>query len=933
MSLEFESSAAPLLDPSSQFKEIKEGAEPHSTASCAYCGLESPQAVVKCGQCHKWFCNGKEKLGASHIVLHMINSNHKSVVLQESSPLGCETLECYNCESRNVFTLGFVAAKQDLMVVLLCRMPCAHQRDINWATDDWQPLVNERALLPWVAPFPTPEESALAKLVLLEQVRQVENLWKYNRDVSLEELLKNDTKPKLLPVLLRSQDGSIYENSYIPLIEAESAADKAATESQVWDIAYIEWFQNSSGVHTAQFVLSPYESKGAHVCEGEDIKLHYRDIRSDNDETWCGEGTLILVPKPHNDRYTFRLKNQQPAPPTLSNVGYSVELLWLGVTHSRMTESIHKFGSKISSTSAYIYHTILGHEVEPVEFSTALPESLSFPPTTGLRPLNASQEAAVSAAIRKPFVLIQGPPGTGKSVTASAIVYHISKLVKSKILVCAPLNVAVDHIKRKLQDLGLPVVRVYSKKLQGIESSSDAASLHVKAKKRLLPTVRNLLVKQEEGSILSPSDAHALKKALSSVERSILQEAQIVCCTCVGAQDRRLSKDGFRTVLIDESTQACEPEVIIPIAKGAKQVILIGDHQQLGPVILDKGALKAGLSQSLFERMIALGKIPYRLEVQYRMHPALSEFSSNMFYEGSLRNGLVSFDREWPGLTFPWPVPSFPMMFWANYGKEEVSSQGLSYLNRVEAMNVEKIISWLFRDGVQPSQIGVITPYDGQKAYLTNFMKLNSLIAQKQDLYEEVEISSVDAFQGREKDFIILSCVRANNEGNIGFLSDARRLNVAITRARYGLMILGNPRVLSRDKLWRSLLIHYRERGCLVEGPLENLTLSTVLLNDNSDLMKPHTFGKRNFFVPDDVQSMVSYVPEYVSAPPIQPDVRNLKDDNLWPKLSSNQVSRLESDINGELQRVHAGEAKLWSQELNQPLQDFANVFSSALNI
>lgn len=893
---------------------------------CAYCGLESAQSVVKCGNCDKWFCNGKGKLGASHIVMHLVQSKHNCVVLQESSPLGPETLECYNCEAKNVFILGFVAAKQDLMVVLLCRMPCAHQRDINWATDDWQPLVDDRALLPWVAPFPSPEESALARDVLVDEVRQVEQLWKLNKDVSLEEVVRIAEKPKLLPVLLRSQDGAIYHNSYIPLIEAETDAERTSTESQNWDVASIEWSLNNSGAHIAEFVLSPYESKSVHIYEGEEVKLHYRDIRSHDGERWTGQGTLIQIPRPHKDKYTFRLRNKEKPPPIHATVGFSIEFLWLGVSQFRMMSAIRLFGTDSKSTSAYIYHTILGHEVEPVEFSTAMPKSLSFPSLACLRPLNASQEAAVSAAIRKPFVLIQGPPGTGKSVTASAIVYHISKMRDFKILVCAPLNVAVDHITRKLYELGLPVVRVYSKKLEGFESSAEKYSLHYKAKKALLRRLQSLLAKQEEGSVLNSSDAGELKAKLAVAEKRILKLAQIFCCTCAGAQDSRLLREKFRAVLIDESTQACEPEVMIPITKGAKQVILIGDHQQLGPVILDKGARRAGLSQSLFERMIALGHIPYRLEVQYRMHPALSEFPSNMFYEGSLQNGVVSLDREWPGLTFPWPVPSFPMMFWANYGKEEVSSLGMSFLNRVEAMNVEKIISRLFRDGVQPSQIGVITPYEGQRAYLTNFMQINSLLAEKRALYEEVEISSVDAFQGREKDYIILSCVRANDEGSIGFLRDTRRLNVAITRARYGLMMLGNPRSLSRNRLWRNLLIHYRERGCLVEGPLENLQLSVVPLKEDPDQMSGSIFNK-NFNVPEDVQSMVSYIPEYEENR-LRETPADQFDDYVWPKLTSNQASKLDANSYNDTQN----QPQL-AENLGEPLKELANVFSSALNI
>ena len=890
-------------------------------ASCAYCGLQSGQAVVKCGICRRHFCNDAGTLTASHIVLHMIHSRHNCVVLQPSSPLGGETLECYKCEARNVFSLGFVAAKKDLMVVILCRLPCAQQRNIEWATDDWQPLVADRALLPWVAPFPTPEETTTARLVLADDVQRVEALWRRNCDVSLEEMSKATARPPLFPVLLRSKDCAIYHNLYVPLIDAESAADKAATESQTWEVSYMQWATDERNTHVAEFVLAPYESKGVHTYKGDRVTIHYRDIRASEADDWKGCGTLVHVPSPHNDKYVVRLNENQPPPPPAS-VGFAIEFMWLGVTHERMLKAVRKFALAHTSTSAFVYHTILGHEVKPVEFTTPLPASLSFPALAGLRPLNASQEAAVSAAIRKPLVLIQGPPGTGKSVTASAIVYHLSKSVESSILVCAPLNVAVDHITNKLHDLGLQVVRVYS---QALEQESEAAmsdfSLYTQAKKLLLQKLQSRLARQKEGAHLPPEQANKLKTQLWKTASKVLKLAQIVCCTCVGAQDFRLLKKTFRTVLIDESTQACEPEVMIPITKGAKQVILIGDHQQLGPVILDKDARKAGLSQSLYERMIALGHIPYRLQVQYRMHPALSEFPSNVFYEGSLQNGVVAMDREWPRLTFPWPVPSFPMMFWANYGKEELGSTGHSYLNRVEAMNVEKVINRLYMDGVKPSQIGVITPYQGQRAYLTTLIK-NSRAADQAEPYDEIEIASVDAFQGREKDFIILSCVRANDQGFIGFLSDMRRLNVAITRARYGLLILGNPRLLSRNKLWRSLLVHYRERGCLVEGPLESLQLSTVLLNEKPD--RTTEVRSLGFAAAYDTQSMASYIPDFSPAGAETPNYNY--DDQLWPKLSGSRAEADDTDGNTR------APAEL-TTALEKPSDEFASVFSSALNI
>merc|ERR1719359_1108260 len=167
-----------------------------------------------------------------------------------------------------------------------------------------------------------------------------------------------------------------------------------------------------------------------------------------------------------------------------------------------------------------------------------------------------------------------------------------------------------------------------------------------------------------------------------------------------------------------------------------------------------------------------------------------------MFYEGSLQNGVTMQQRLRRDVDFPWPVGDTPMMFWSNLGNEEISSSGTSYLNRTEASNVEKIVTRFFKSGVVPSQIGIVTPYEGQRSYITNFMQFNGSL--RKDLYKEIEVASVDAFQGREKDYIILSCVRSNEHQGIGFLSDPRRLNVAMTRAKYGLVILGNPKVLSK---------------------------------------------------------------------------------------------------------------------------------------
>uniref|UniRef100_A0A1I7XFY1 DNA helicase n=1 Tax=Heterorhabditis bacteriophora TaxID=37862 RepID=A0A1I7XFY1_HETBA len=251
-------------------------------------------------------------------------------------------------------------------------------------------------------------------------------------------------------------------------------------------------------------------------------------------------------------------------------------------------------------------------------------------------------------------------------------------------------------------------------------------------------------------------------------------------------------------------------------------------------------AAKAGLSQSLFERLVLLGNRPIRLQVQYRMHPVLSAFPSNVFYEGSLQNGVTETERQLRGIDWEWPVPDRPMIFWSCYGQEEMSASGTSFLNRTEAANVEKLASKLIkcelifvkpRGGMRPEQIGIITPYEGQRSYIVQYMHSQGTLNSK--LYENMEIANVDAFQGREKDLIIVTCVRSNEHSGIGFLNDPRRLNVALTRAKYGLIIIGNAKVVSvlaRQPLWNDLLTTFKQKSLIVEGPINNLKTSPVTL-------------------------------------------------------------------------------------------------------
>ena len=415
-------------------------------------------------------------------------------------------------------------------------------------------------------------------------------------------------------------------------------------------------------------------------------------------------------------------------------------------------------------------------------------------------------------------------------MTSATIVYHLVQQNEGQVLVCAPSNIAVDQLTEKIHATGLKVVRVAAKSREVVASSVDFLSLHSLVDQLALQTKSELyklqLLKEVQGE-LSAKDEKRYKQLRKKAEHAILVNADVICTTLSGAGDGRLSTFRFHQVLLDEATQASEPECLIAIAKGAKQVVMIGDHLQLGPVVMCKKAAVAGLSRSLFERLILLGHQPVRLQVQYRMHPALSEWPSNTFYDGYLQNGVTAYQRE-DKSSFPWPQPQLPTFFYASLGQEEIASSGTSYLNRTEAANVEKIVTTLLKGGIKAEQIGVITPYEGQRSYLVQHMARNAGL--KRGQYEELEVASVDSFQGREKDYIILSCVRSNEHQGIGFLQDPRRLNVALTRAKYGVIILGNPKVLARQALWNNLLQHYKARGLLVEGKLDHLRQCNISL-------------------------------------------------------------------------------------------------------
>ncbi|MDE0953788.1 MAG: AAA domain-containing protein [Candidatus Poseidoniales archaeon] len=429
--------------------------------------------------------------------------------------------------------------------------------------------------------------------------------------------------------------------------------------------------------------------------------------------------------------------------------------------------------------------------------------------------LNEPQLIAAKSAIERRLTLIQGPPGTGKTHTAVRILESWAKQDIGTILAVADSNVAVDNLLEGLLARGVRAVRLGQpvKVREKLRQATMDAKMEIHPLRRDLDTQLELNEKlnrrissmkgKEKG--LAYRDVKKGWKEIRRIENQIrddiLDKTQIVCCTCIGSGNEILDGRRFPQVLIDEATQATEPASLVPLIRGARQIVLVGDHKQLPPTVLSFRAEEKGLKRSLFERLVDLGIEPMLLTTQYRMHPAISKFPNQQFYSNKLIDGVSAENRPAPaGLL--WPDWDNPVAFVPVDGGEVVSPDGTSRENPTEVSWVLKIVEDLLEAGeLTKKDIGIITPYAGQVRAIRNSMS---------EQLDDIEVRTVDGYQGREKEIIIFSCVRSNPEKNVGFLADSRRLNVALTRAKRGLIVIGDPTTLRSDKNWQAWLEYIR---------------------------------------------------------------------------------------------------------------------------
>lgn len=432
---------------------------------------------------------------------HLVRSKHKEVTLHTDGVLGETTLECYNCGSKNIFLLGFIPAAREGVVVLLCREPCLNNnalRDSDFDLQDWQPLIENRALVSWLVGVPGEEYVKGARQCTAQQINKIEEIWKTNPSASMEDLNRPGVDAELTPVSLKYEDAYQYQNVFAPLVKIEADYDRKVKESQRQESVLIRWDIGLNKKRLAYFVFAK-EDNESRVVVGDELRLKYqyetRYTPEGSKLIWEATGQVVRLTQTEEVCLELRLPatqivsilnkmdffQQGPWDEHLTS-GFIVEFVWKATSFERMQKAMVQLAHNDNALSSHLYHKLMGHDVEEHMFKSFMPKSCSAP---NLAQLNHSQIAAVRKALQSPLCLIQGPPGTGKTVTSATIVYHLVQINKhnqnsddnetrreggkgfnkagrhaskhqmtSKVLVVAPSNVAVDQLAEKIHQTG-----------------------------------------------------------------------------------------------------------------------------------------------------------------------------------------------------------------------------------------------------------------------------------------------------------------------------------------------------------------------------------------------------------------------------------------------------------------------------------------------
>lgn len=502
-----------------------------------------------------------------------------------------------------------------------------------------------------------------------------------------------------------------------------------------------------------------------------------------------------------------------------------VELMFDETSYKEMDAAVREVIKSKNNRVAVLREILLGHKM-PAKASDYTPVNLPE--------LNETQNEAVNSILQAADVaIIHGPPGTGKTTTLVAAIREVIK-TENQVLVTAASNTAVDLLTEKIAAKGIKVLRIGNparvseeqlKHTVDVQVSSHKDYKRIKELRKSANDLRNIAGRykrnfgraEREQRRAVYQEARKLSEEAGMIENYIveelLEEAEVITCTLVGSSNYLIAGRSYSSVFIDEASQALETATWIPILR-AGRVIFAGDHRQLPPTVKSYEASKAGLSVTLFEKCIERQQVDVMLKIQYRMHGVIMEFSNQKFYNGQLIADQSIRDRSLGdiGLSSFFEPVSFIDTAGCSY-PEEIESKSQSFFNKEEAGVLMSYLTNLLE--ILPANeavysVGVISPYKAQVEYL-------KLQAEKLPLPTDksikISVNTIDGFQGQERDIILISLVRSNESGEIGFLSDVRRMNVALTRAKKKLVVIGDSSTLGNNSFYSDFLAYIDHIG------------------------------------------------------------------------------------------------------------------------
>ena len=783
----------------------------YKTIKCLFCHEKNKKSLILCKNCGFYFCNNIHRKN-SHIVLHLKQCNHDKISLY---PFESE-LKCQICKDKNIFNLKFLCSKKKLPI--LCENCIENKNGYKKIIEN--KIINKELLISQNINEDELEEELPAPPTLRE-------------DFYLESI-----------IALMNNKLKILININLPAVELNySSAEKyCKTYKELLNHEIYTIEKENSNEESYEYFLKFTEINNSYFIAEIENRLLF------NQKFLFYKRQLLTIAKAENEekKFTGRVISKEHNKITISCIDlekhyanglFKIKEKQTTDSYERMKEGLRKFNNNKNKTSYInddIKNLILG--TIPENFSNKneyinqneIPSKLNILELEKIR-LNKSQEDAIIKCFKNKLSLIKGPPGTGKSTVLSILAFHLIKLKKKnhKILICAPSNRAVDNISFLLQKLkDIKFVRVLSPEKE-LSDDVDKTNCLYKLSKEIInkdpkknSKIIELINKREKYGYLKKSDMNEYRRIMSDIENEIVSQSDIVISTICNSADQRLEDYFFQIVIIDEASQSLEPDSLLPLLHKAEMAVLIGDEKQLGPTIISKECDISGFNISLFERLCYLyegSDFISLLNEQYRMHEFLYRFSNDKFYNNEvITKSNIKLEDDVMEL-FPWPNKNIPSYFY-HYNASEERTEHKSYFNSTEINLIFENVKKLVNIGVKSEDIGIITPYNAQKLKLEE-----EKIKNEKKKYENLKIESVDGFQGMEKEYIIISTVRSNPEGKIGFLTSEKRLNVALTRAKKGLIIFGNCKCLSkRSSIWRYLIDFYASKNLIVKGDFDN---------------------------------------------------------------------------------------------------------------